>query len=387
MSLIFLLFSFLVDQPIILKAEELPLLNEKKIEEIAVYVYKEGKRELIPFQIDEIDKEGSYLTRYVKKDGKFYERKEGWKFKRFNGKDELVFMEEECGEKEPARDIRNFYEIKIEKDGKECYFYISEETIKIEKKGYISYNPSDDIFSSEFFSYGSLGISNPSILNYFLVKDHHKSLIEKFHLYLFISSWGGKIKFERTEEDISAEVIGYTDGPVRLIKLMSYRMKLAKGIQSPKVKRTSIAYRRCGMFPTEVNIPINPSLIVKDAILRLSFEFTDLIEKFTLLTQNGERVSLNSLQNSEKKKVSSINKITLSGEKEDIIVQFIMPEKIVDKIKEEIFLSKGEKIWLFWELKGFEKLGRGNYPFTFLFCIGKESEESQTIRSLTPLNH
>lgn len=372
MNLFILTINFvLIDPPIIMKARELPLIENKTVEEISVCVYRNGRRNFIPFQIDEVDKKGNYLTLYTKVDGNFKKRKEGWKFGRFNGDDELVFMASDCGEKSPYKDMRDIYELKIEMDGKICFFYIGLGGSGL--KRYISYTSASDLFSSEFFSYGSINSSNPAVLNYFLIKGLSESLIKNFRLHLLISSLGGRIKFERTEEDLSAEVVGYTDGAVRLVKLMDYRMRIAKGIQSPKALRTSIAYRACGNFPTEVNIPIKPSTFVNEAFLNLSFDFRPLIERFSLFLPDGLSVCPSKLKDGEVVHIADAKEILLRGEENSILVHLLIPSEITEKITGDlIFSRRGDEFSLSWKLKGFERLEKGDYSFVFQLCVLNE---------------
>lgn len=358
----------IIDPPVVLKARELPIVEGRSVDEISVWVYRNGKRETIPYQVDEVDKTGNFLTRYIMEEGVPRKRREGWKFGRFNGEDELVFMAGDCGEKKPYSDLRNIYEVEVDTGERKCYFYISEG--KGGSRGYISYNPKDDIFSSEFFSYGSINSSSPAVLNYFIMKGLPKSLIKNFHLHLFISSMGGKIKFERTEEDISADVAGFTDGPVRLVKLMNYRMRIAKGIQTPKAVRTSIAYRNCGSFPTEVNIPVKPSLLVDEAFLKLSFDFNDIVERFILSLPDGEEIPLKMIRAGEEKVLSSAREILFKGKEGELLSELILPEVITEKIRGSIMISRKEEGFvLSWKLFGFEGLEKGNYSFLFRLCV------------------
>ncbi len=364
-------FILLVDPPVIIKAKELPLIEKKPVDEISVSVYRDGKRGSVSFQIDEVDKNGNYLTTYVRDNGDFKKRRDGWKFGKFNGDDEIVFMASDCGEKSPFRDMRDIYEIQVEMDGKTCFFYVG--SGERESKKYISYLPFNDLFSSEFFSYGSINSSNHAVLNHFLIKGVRENLIKNFRLHLNISSLKGKIKFERTEEDLSADVAGYTDGPVRLVKLMNYRMRIAKGIQTPKALRTSITYRACGNFPTEVNIPIKPSTFVDEAFLNLSFDFTNALEKFNILLPDGSMVSPGKLNNMEERTVPDVREIEFKGSENSFIAHLLIPSEIKEKINGNIIFSKKEDGFsLSWKLNGFEKLNKGNYSFVFQLCVMNE---------------
>jgi hypothetical protein len=364
-------FAVLIDPPVILKARNLPLIENKEVEEISVWVYKNGRKVVIPFQIDEVDKKGNYLTEFVRDDGGFKKRKNGWKFGKFNGDDELVFMASDCGEKFLYRDMRDIYEVKIDMDGKTCFFYVG--LGENGSRKYISYTPSSDIFSSEFFSYGSINSSNPAVLNYFLINGLGESLIKTFHLHLLISSLGGRIKFERTEDDLSAEVAGYTDGPVRLVKLMNYRMKIAKGIQSPKVLRTSIAYRACGNFPTHVDIPIKPSAFVNEAFLEMSFDFTKMVERFEMIFPDGNAISPEKLKCGEERVISDAEEILFKGMENSLLASLHIPSEITEKIVGDIiFVRKEDDFSLSWKLRGFEKLEKGSYSFTFQLCVINE---------------
>jgi len=364
-------FVLLIDPPVIIKARELPLLEDRPVKEISVCVYKDGRRVVIPFQIDEVDKHGNYMTEFVREGEGFKKRRNGWKFGRFNGDDELVFMAVDCGEKFLYRDARDVYEVKIDMDGKTCFFYIG--FGENGSKKYISYIPSEDIFSSEFFSYGSINSSNPAVLNYFLLRGLGESLIKNFRLHLLISSLGGKIKFERTEEDLSVEVAGYTEGAVRLVKLMNYSMRIAKGIQSPKVLRRSVAYRACGNFPTEVNIPVNPSAFVKEAFLNLSFDFTRIVERFDILLPDGTAISAKKLKCGDEEEIRDVKEILFRGAEHSFLAELIMPPEITEKIKGDvIFTRKEDGFSLSWKLKGFEELEKGRYSFVFQFCVINE---------------
>jgi len=364
-------FVFLIDPPVIIKARELSLIENRPVEEISVSIYKNGRRLVIPFQIDEVDKNGNYLTKYVKEDGDFKKRREGWKFGKFNGDDELVFMASDCGEKFLYKDTRDIYEVKIDMDGKTCFFYVGFGENTSQK--YISYTPLSDIFSSEFFSYGSINSSGPATLNYFLIKGLGESLIKNFRLHLLISSLGGRIKFERTEEDLSAEVAGYTDGPVRLVKLMNYRMRIAKGIQAPKALRTSVAYRACGNFPTEVNIPIKPSAFVNEAFLNLSFDFAKIVERFDIVLPDGTAISTKKLKCGDEKHISDVKQILFKGMENFLLAELLMPPEITEKISGDIiFVRREDDFSLSWKLRGFERLEKGNYSFVFQLCVFNE---------------
>jgi hypothetical protein len=140
--------------PVVKKAEELPSINGESIEDLSVVVVRNGQLLPIPFQIDEMDKEGwVYID-----ENPIYDIKGQQGI--FDEDDELLFMYRDTGLEQYDSKQHQLKNGKIiaelsftDKHGKKRYAYLAKGSDRRSKADYVRFNTETNEADTTFYSF------------------------------------------------------------------------------------------------------------------------------------------------------------------------------------------------------------------------------------------
>ncbi len=261
--------------PVTVAAKNFSAWESPQIKNLGLYRLADHSLQLIPFQVDEKNKDGDWVFPY----GKEANPETG--NQRFDGQDELVFLARDTGPRSAkAPDLpgaRNIAEICVsDPEGGAAYAYLIlfSETAPNSPQDYVQYDPckkevSSDCYHLKFHPDFPLSISQLTTLP--AAGGDGNNYIDRMKIRLKAKARFG-IRVSRNEEDFTSVDLAYIDGPIRVIRRTRNRMVLFLSIPTPSAIMDNVYYRDFFSIPSEVNIPFNVGLVLKKAALHTSID-------------------------------------------------------------------------------------------------------------------
>jgi len=267
------------DYPVVLKGKDIPSLAGVPIGRIALYAVHKSGLEPIPFQIDRRDRKGRFQIPRTDRERKEESRSS------FDDNDECVFMAGDLGRKievlpAPFRGA-SAVEIGITdpETGRKGWIYalvFHERAPEYARQDDVSYDRSHDAVETDTYRIAfsethpflvselswketGAGRTGPNLADTMKVRHRGK---------LF-----GRFDFVRTEEDYASRVTAVKDGPVRVIRRTSNRVRILWRLRTPAISIDYLCYRNAFYMDTWIDIPF-----------RIGWFFSDVE---TLMTLDG----------------------------------------------------------------------------------------------------
>ncbi len=234
----------------------------------------------IPFQIDERDEKGDWIFNYDSQ-GKPIPLKRTVLAPR----DELVFMAKDAGARlqgtEPGVKGDGSLEIELTDPINNTHAYVYLVFFKANPPPpspvtYVRYDPIKDMVYGTFYTMG-FSKKSPVSYDYFAVPKSEGgedvNIFDRFKMRLDVDA--SLFSLHRDEDQFKSRLIGYIQGPVRVVRRVANSMDVIWGIQSGAVLSDSMYYYDYFQFPTIVDIPIDMKklFIVKKARLVTTTDF------------------------------------------------------------------------------------------------------------------
>lgn len=270
--------------PVVISGAELSPFLGKDIHKIRLYsVIIKDKRSIvqpIPFQIDERDENGNWIFNFDKYGNPVYLKRAS-----LAAQDQLVFMAKDAGDrtKTDKLEFNEAQTIEIELtdtlNNSHAYVYLlyfNDTPPPISPVHYVQYDPVKDVVNAKLYEMG-FSKKSPISYDYYVIPKSAGgegiNLFDRFKMRLDIDT--SLVNIHRDESQFQSKLIGYIQGPVRIIRRVANSMYIALGFQSPAVLSDSIYYYDFFQFPTIVDIPIDLQrlYIVKKARLITSTDF------------------------------------------------------------------------------------------------------------------
>lgn len=259
--------------PVTAPGYKLRTLNGFKITQLGLFAFDGEVLRPIPFQIDE-KRDGRYV--YAHGDIASTDIDEG----ALDADDELAFICADAGPRlqpmllPPGVKAGVELEIVDPRDGGRGYVYLLAfagpvprstvdyvqyhlESNEIESSDYlIGYQPDAPISTAKLIvkpEFGGSGVS---------VADRQKVRIEG-------DLFWNLMRLERNENDFRAKVLGYIDGPVRVIRRTKNWNRLVWKIPTPSVELTSVYWKTGMEFPLTIDLPFKISTFFRRVAMRI----------------------------------------------------------------------------------------------------------------------
>ncbi|MCX5859233.1 MAG: hypothetical protein NT056_04985, partial [Proteobacteria bacterium] len=279
-----------VIDPIVIRMEELSLFQNGKIGPLRLMAVRNGAWEVIPFQIDEVDKKGEYLYPVVYKNGSLRESGAGKKPGVVKPRDELVFISRDLGDRADPNQWPAGRGMEIEArdplDGGRGYAYLFHfpEPPKLSPRDYVGLLPGGKAVFTEEFVFGFNDPDHPAVFNLAAFYDPEapgdieramkRNLLDRLKIRATISFLLGKIRMDLSETDTKGRLQACLDGPVRVIKKYRNWVDLLPGIPSPSLDRLVFSYPNRTVLPNDMYIPFNPEAFISDGEVTVALDFT-----------------------------------------------------------------------------------------------------------------
>lgn len=261
-------------QPLIIKGSQLPQLCKRPPNQFEVLARRDSKLVPIPFQIDQINSDGSYILP---------ERPEPVASSHpamLDAKDELVMMIADLGERAKSNVALPSDALEIEMSdplgGPPRYAYVATDAHPARSPlHYVEYDAAKNIVETDRYRFGySHGVptdyapqshaheNGPNLLDRFKIRIR-ATVLKVFH-------------FNVTEDKVDNRLVAWKAGPVRVVRLVTHSVRVAFGIRSPEVANYDFFYRDCVENPFKVRFPWVPRVLFGDIKVRLDLDFTGL---------------------------------------------------------------------------------------------------------------
>ncbi len=263
--------------PVVLRGKDLPSLLNLPIGSIRLFAWKQSEFRAIPFQIDRRDSRGRYL---IPQSDAEAEREEAHPF---GGNDECVFMASDLGGQEDLLPGTNPYvaatqiELVDPRSGRKGWVYalVFQERPPPVTGDYTFYDRAGDAIETDTYRIaftrdkpflvdrlhwrvaGTVGFS-PDLADTMKVR-HTGKLFHQFG-------------FTRTEVDCHSTLVGVKDGPVRVIRSTSNRVRIILQVKSPVIRIDYIAYPSAFFMASEIRIPFRIGTFFSDVTTRMTLD-------------------------------------------------------------------------------------------------------------------
>ena len=247
-------YSFL--HPVIIKAKEIPSINNEKLEDYSILVIRGGKPTSIPFQFDEVDKKGFvYLEGYSTIYGTLGV---------VDPEDELLFMYRDTSAERYDPDTmelksgRIVKELQFTKDNNHRYAYLVEGSNERTTSTYVNYDLSTSTFESTFFGFKT------QTDNFLMFEDFYAKVGDRQNERVLDSIFAvietrvlskfSPLIHLNTFKHIKAVPIGVVSGPVREAVTISLNVVVASVPVFKITAQMNIFDQMIG-FDAKINIP------------------------------------------------------------------------------------------------------------------------------------
>jgi len=264
------------DDPLVVSGATLtPLLNAP-LEQLGCFRGVQGKLEPTPCQIDERTSEGDYVLP-LGPDGN-PEDGDG----RLSPHDELVFMARDLGARlaQPMwpEGFQQGLELQITdpRDGGRGYLYLAQFDRRPPRSpvDYVTYIPARETVESLAYSL-SFSKTAPIVFDRLVLKKDFGGTgddpVDRMKIRLEATVWN-TFSIVKTENDYTSALVGYIDGPVRVLRRTRNRVVLFWKIPSPSALQDNFFYGTFFEFPVAISLPFDLDTFLSDASLRISVD-------------------------------------------------------------------------------------------------------------------
>jgi hypothetical protein len=247
----------------------------REIDRLSVFAKVNDNVQPIPFQVDEINKEGEWILPDIPPylDKSDYKIEQDEDHGKLDENDELVFMVRDSGDRMDQREYPPGAEAVDEimlidpTDNHWAWVYLcsfSTSSPPLSDKDYVSYKfPDNHIVSSNY----KLGFSLEVPISWdYLGFRGEPDMVDRLKIRLFIKMFGKEFRLDET--NFTSNLSAFKDGPVRVIRRVRSAVRLNKILKTPSAASETIYYQNAVAIPFRIKNPINLKPIKKLFALR-----------------------------------------------------------------------------------------------------------------------
>ena len=256
-----------------IEGRELPLFDGRPLSALRLMALGPGGGLVpVPFQVDERHPDGRWVMTEGLEAGHDVDRG------LLDGNDVLVFMLRDGGERWIAADPDPHLEIEVVEPstGRVRWLYLVEagDGAPRSPRRYVRARPDTDSIDGTSYEL-TFQPSLPISWAYLALKDDRGRLVtrnvvdrQKVRVHARVL---GMIRWSITEEDVDAEVVGWIDGPVRVVRRLESRVSLGPGIQGPSIEMDTLYHGHWIRLPITVLLPMDG--LLSEMVMRLYIDF------------------------------------------------------------------------------------------------------------------
>lgn len=268
---------------VVLPGALVPSLSGVRVDAIAAYAAGPGGAPVaIPFQIDERDPRGRYVVdRALDGSAADLPRDDG----RFDANDEAVFEAGDAGARLAAAAWpahRNAAEIEITDpaSGEKRFVYLLEVSAPPRPRRadvrYVAEGSGRVDARNYTLEFGMLPTTVSALRITKAAGGTDVNLVKRSHYkaYSRLSPYLLSLRINRDDDDVVATVLGYRQGPVRVIRLVRRYTNLVLGLATPEHVRTEFYSASQAEWREEVGYSLDMERLVARSVVETWFEFT-----------------------------------------------------------------------------------------------------------------
>ncbi|UCD86027.1 MAG: hypothetical protein JSU92_07495, partial [Deltaproteobacteria bacterium] len=322
------------DPVVVLGKDFGPLIGEPA-NSLFLYAMKEGKLIPIPFQIDEKDKRDKIIVDKGKKAEP--DKDKGL----VDDNDELVFMAVDAGDKAPVgTDIGQQAGIEISLNdpltGEVGWVYLFgfDQPQPLSTIDYSRYAPEEDRIYSRNFSIAYDPARNNMYYEYISMTPagggNNTDICDRWIGRLSIRLKVIPKQWQTNEGIFKSDVIGYKDGPVRVVRKVNNYLKLPLGIKALQVELDYIYYADSFKSISTINVPVDVSIFCKQAFLTAGTDYGSGAYGMTVSTDRHGPATLDGAMSDKEMEMRDklINYYVLNGPQGTLISRNVFPPGI-----------------------------------------------------------
>lgn len=126
----------------------------------------------------------------------------------------------------------------------------------------------------------------------YLALDDGTNLLDRLKVRAAASVFWGWLRFSRSEDDLSTELVGWHAGPIRIIRHQKQRVRLGWGIRSPTFRSYTYFYRDFAELPVGLRLNFPPTYFFSDIVIEVVLDFRDLDGWRLDLPRRSERLRI-----------------------------------------------------------------------------------------------
>ncbi len=259
---------------VVVTGDLFPEFLGKEISHLRLYAHTEGRLHPIAYQIDERDPEGKFISTGGPQAGEDID--EG----RLDVNDELIFV---CGHAGNRVDQKLWpqgssigHEIVVKnpldplKQAWAYLLYFPQNPPPPSEEDYVDYDPEHDRLVGKYYTIGYKK-------GYMLFTDiiypeasggNAEDILDRLKFRVDVHMLGGVVRLHRTEEDILCKVVGWVDGPVRVIRNTENSFRIVFNIPSPSLYATTEYYPNYFTVPMRISIPFNMKYVMNAFVIK-----------------------------------------------------------------------------------------------------------------------
>jgi hypothetical protein len=372
------------DALVVVPGALLPALSGERVDRIAAYAARGGALAPIPFQVDERDPLGRYVVDHRVQNAPPAElpKDDG----RMDANDEAVFEEADAGDRVapaawPPHHAGEEVEIDDPVSGEKRYVYLfSVGAPPAVTRRDIRYEPSGSgrvLARGYALDFGAgpniiRGLSIPREAGgtgvNLLRGTAHK-------LYSRLSPYLLSLRIKRDEGDVKAVVLGYREGPVRVIRLVQRHTPLVLGLSTPETVSTELYGAHQAQWRDEVGFSLDMKRLVARSVIEDRFKLSRAAAGDTFLCDGGGRVRLGRKGDGGRLPLDKARWWGITGPSGSFYVRYTLKGKAA----QEILFSNGREGSAGWQLDVLSMKGRV-LPLVTRMMVPSASNASDPLR-------
>jgi len=320
----------------VVAGSSVPALLGTPVQQISLLNYSQGRLSPVSFQIDQKDRQGRYLVEAVPPDTLESQAAA------LDENDELIFRFKDSGNKLPGTSefvgLYSLVEIQVTDANSESsgwiYASISDRNKPLPANKLIRYLPDTDSVQSDLYHIG-FSEQLPFLLDTFHWKlDGNQAWSPDTSDTMKIRHRGtflGFIPFQRTQNDYSSRLVSVKEGPLRVIRRTSNRIRMLWQLKTPALYVDYVMMPDGFIMDTIIDIPFNIGLFFSNVETLTTMDWNDDpdLPKLTIHSPDSVmKLPVDGHMSAEKQAFNTVNSnhFSVSSSFGDLWVQLDIPD-------------------------------------------------------------
>lgn len=249
------------NDPLVLPGDLVSLFHGLPIHHLRLLAHDGRRLAVIPFQIDERDPEGNFILTGGQSAGTDIDNG------RFDYNDEVVWLAKDTGSRAPREEWAAIGDRGAEiaivdpKDASQkgwvYLIHVPENPPRLSPKDYVSYAPGKELVRSDYYTLKYMK-GSPFYMDIMCPEaagGNGEDFFDRVKVRLSVEAFFHLIHITKSEEDFKSFVIGWKDGPVRVLRKVENYFRILFNLSSPSIFSVNEYYERLTYTPVQLTIP------------------------------------------------------------------------------------------------------------------------------------